>query len=121
MIKPVTKQKQAATDEGLAGWRANPGQAARGRPHAGDRGGACQNAPRFAGRTLGRLLDRTAGMAWRRPYSPGATSALAVNVDIWRIPLETNGAVRPAPLEKVTDDAAVDQMMNGTRDGTVIV
>ena len=58
---------------------------------------------------------------WRRPYSPGAIRALAVNVDIWRIPLETNGAVRPAPLEKVTDDAAVDQLMNGTRDGTVTV
>ncbi|MDQ3486604.1 MAG: hypothetical protein M3468_02595 [Acidobacteriota bacterium] len=48
-------------------------------------------------------------------------SSIVENVDIWRIPLETNGAGGPAPLEKVTDDAAVDQMMNATRDGTVIV
>jgi Tol biopolymer transport system component len=57
----------------------------------------------------------------RSPSVSGSTivfSSIVENVDIWRLPLDPHTGVAVGPAEQVTDDAAIDQMMNVARDGS---
>lgn len=50
-----------------------------------------------------------------------AFSSIVENVDVWRVPLDVRGGIGRGPVEKVTDDPAIDQKMHVTQDGNLMV
>jgi Tol biopolymer transport system component/DNA-binding winged helix-turn-helix (wHTH) protein len=48
-------------------------------------------------------------------------TSIIENVDVWRLRLDPQTGVGVGPMERVTDDAAIDQMMNVARHGSSMV
>jgi Tol biopolymer transport system component len=78
------------------------------------------------GRVISRPQRLTFGPAVGRSPVVSAAGQVAftsvtANVDVWRVPLDEKTGVASGPLERVTDNAAVDAVTNVSADGHTMV